>query len=160
MPNMQRLTWQGIALHAGHLPGYPASHGCIRLPVRFSELLFTVTQYGSPVIIADQASPHSSALQAGLILPDAIAKSADTAKSNANSSKKTKGPASEEPVTSILVSAADRKAYLMTDGISRPRGRSARVLCLTKCRLALRRQDGRSNRMPPISACVGLPRVL
>jgi hypothetical protein len=46
MPNMQRLTWQGVALHAGHLPGYPASHGCIRLPVRFSELLYSVTQHG------------------------------------------------------------------------------------------------------------------
>ena len=54
MPNMQRLTWCGVALHAGHLPGYPASHGCIRLPIRFSELLFSVTQHGSPVIIADQ----------------------------------------------------------------------------------------------------------
>ena len=40
MPNMQRLTWRGVALHAGHLPGYPASHGCIRLPIRFSELYF------------------------------------------------------------------------------------------------------------------------
>ena len=59
MPNMQRLTWCGVALHAGHLPGYPASHGCIRLPIRFSELLFSVTQHGSPVIIADQDSPHS-----------------------------------------------------------------------------------------------------
>jgi hypothetical protein len=116
MPNMQRLTWHGIALHAGHLPGYPASHGCIRLPIRFSELLFSVTQHGSPVIIADQDSPHSSALQAGLILPDDIAKGADTAKSNASSSKKTKSPANEEPVMSILVSGADRKAYLMTDG--------------------------------------------
>ena len=62
MPNMQRLTWQGVALHAGHLPGYPASHGCIRLPVRFSELLFSVTQHGTPVIIAD----HDFSAQCGL----------------------------------------------------------------------------------------------
>src|SRR5262245_14314781 len=40
MPNMQRLTWKGIALHAGNLPGYPASHGCVRLPTQFSSLLF------------------------------------------------------------------------------------------------------------------------
>ena len=39
MPNMNRLTWSGIALHAGHLPGYPASHGCVRLPKEFSALL-------------------------------------------------------------------------------------------------------------------------
>src|SRR4030095_4375982 len=36
MPFMQRLTWKGIALHAGHLPGYPASHGCVRLPAKFA----------------------------------------------------------------------------------------------------------------------------
>ncbi|HEY0310082.1 MAG TPA: L,D-transpeptidase family protein, partial [Luteimonas sp.] len=40
MPFMQRLTWDGVALHAGHLPGYPASHGCIRLPPDFAERLF------------------------------------------------------------------------------------------------------------------------
>src|SRR3954468_23369998 len=44
MPNMQRLTWRGVALHAGNLPGYPASHGCIRLPTSFSKMLFSVTQ--------------------------------------------------------------------------------------------------------------------
>ena len=46
MPNMQRLTWRGIALHAGNLPGYPASHGCIRLPIKFSSLLFGATELG------------------------------------------------------------------------------------------------------------------
>jgi hypothetical protein len=52
MPNMNRLTWSGIALHAGNLPGYPASHGCIRLPMKFSELLFGITHVGTPVILA------------------------------------------------------------------------------------------------------------
>ena len=48
MPNMQRLTWSGIAIHAGDLPGYPASAGCIRLPLQFSSLLFeqTALSYG------------------------------------------------------------------------------------------------------------------
>ena len=46
MPYMQRLTWQGIALHAGNLPGYPASHGCIRLPYEFSKKLYGVTAMG------------------------------------------------------------------------------------------------------------------
>ena len=56
MPNMQRLTWQGIALHAGKLPGYPASHGCIRLPHKFSELLFGATKLGMTVVITSH--PH------------------------------------------------------------------------------------------------------
>ena len=51
MPNMQRLTWKGVALHAGKLPGYPASHGCIRLPIKFSELLFGATKLGMTVVI-------------------------------------------------------------------------------------------------------------
>ena len=52
MPNMNRLTWSGIALHAGNLPGYPASHGCVRLPLGFSAKLFEVTHLGTPVIIS------------------------------------------------------------------------------------------------------------
>ena len=43
MPNMQRLTWTGIAMHSGNLPGYPASHGCIRIPYDVSQLLFSAT---------------------------------------------------------------------------------------------------------------------
>jgi lipoprotein-anchoring transpeptidase ErfK/SrfK len=63
MPNMQRLTWGGIALHAGALPGYPASHGCIRLPMEFSRLLFGVTSLGSRVhIIADTPPSANQAL--------------------------------------------------------------------------------------------------
>jgi hypothetical protein len=52
MPYMQRLTWSGIALHAGVLPGYPASHGCIRMPHGFAERLFERTKVGMRVIIA------------------------------------------------------------------------------------------------------------
>src|SRR6266705_2352175 len=54
MPYMERVTWGGIALHAGDLPGYPDSHGCIRLPLEFSKLLFGVTMKGATVIIADK----------------------------------------------------------------------------------------------------------
>jgi lipoprotein-anchoring transpeptidase ErfK/SrfK len=58
MPYMQRLTWDGIALHAGNLPGYPASHGCVRLPYAFSKLLFGVTTTGVTVVVAqDHAAP-------------------------------------------------------------------------------------------------------
>ncbi len=52
MPNMQRITWSGVALHAGHLPGYPASHGCIRLYYSFSKWLFGVTEMGTRVIVS------------------------------------------------------------------------------------------------------------
>jgi L,D-transpeptidase-like protein len=58
MPFMQRLTWSGIALHAGVLPGRPASHGCIRMPIGFAERLFEHTKLGMRVIVVrDDISP-------------------------------------------------------------------------------------------------------
>jgi hypothetical protein len=55
MPYMQRLTEKGIAIHAGDLPGYPASHGCIRLPNAFAKDLYAITEIGTPVMITDDA---------------------------------------------------------------------------------------------------------
>jgi hypothetical protein len=52
MPHMQRITWSGIALHGGVLPGYPASHGCVRMPFDFAERLFDATAMGMRVIVA------------------------------------------------------------------------------------------------------------
>jgi hypothetical protein len=58
MPFMQRITWSGIALHAGALPGYPASHGCIRMPYAFAEQLFDLTRMGMRVVVVrDDMSP-------------------------------------------------------------------------------------------------------
>jgi hypothetical protein len=57
MPYMQRLTWSGIAMHSGNLPGYPASHGCIRLPYDFSQLLFKATANGGTVVVGDGKTP-------------------------------------------------------------------------------------------------------
>jgi L,D-transpeptidase catalytic domain len=52
MPHMQRITWSGIALHGGLLPGYPASHGCVRMPFDFAEQLFDETPLGLRVVVA------------------------------------------------------------------------------------------------------------
>src|SRR5712671_6595930 len=51
MPHMQRITWSGIALHGGVLPGYPASHGCVRMPFDFAARLFDPTRLGMRVIV-------------------------------------------------------------------------------------------------------------
>jgi lipoprotein-anchoring transpeptidase ErfK/SrfK len=50
MPYMQRITWGGVALHAGRVPGYPASHGCIRLPRTFARRLYGITNYSSTIV--------------------------------------------------------------------------------------------------------------
>ena len=55
MPFMQRLTWDGVALHAGRNPGFPASHGCIRLPTAFAKKLFEITSLGATVEVTDEA---------------------------------------------------------------------------------------------------------
>jgi lipoprotein-anchoring transpeptidase ErfK/SrfK len=57
MPFMQRLTDDGIALHAGRIPGYPASHGCIRLPPEFAKLLYAETKLGMTVTVQDEDQP-------------------------------------------------------------------------------------------------------
>lgn len=115
MPNMQRLTWKGIALHAGNLPGYPASHGCVRLPKQFSELLFSITQIATPVIIADQKTEYSSVVRPDLILPKEMADIAEQAQEKGEKDSKKKN-AVQETAESILISGADQKAYLMEDG--------------------------------------------
>jgi hypothetical protein len=55
MPFMQRLTWDGVALHAGRIPGHPASHGCVRLPTGFAKLLFGATKVGTTVTISGES---------------------------------------------------------------------------------------------------------
>lgn len=73
MPHMQRLTWNGIALHGGPLPGYAASHGCVRMPYRFAEKLFDMTRIGMRVIVSpDDATPVAFTHPA-LLVPDAQA---------------------------------------------------------------------------------------
>lgn len=63
MPWMQRLTWGGVALHAGRVPGYPASHGCIRLPHGFAKKLYGITRFHSTIVIV-AGEPLASAEEA------------------------------------------------------------------------------------------------
>ena len=111
MPHMERLTWDGIALHAGKLPGYPASHGCVRLPPAFAAKLYAITEVGTPVIIAGDATHPATVVDPGLLL-GATAKQELTkvAKKTKPVFAKTKG------VTSILVSSADKSIYVIQNG--------------------------------------------
>lgn len=79
MPFMQRLTWGGIALHAGNLPGYPASHGCIRLPLAFARLLYGISALGMTVVITDAAEMPVAVAAPGMLKasPSAGAPDAD-----------------------------------------------------------------------------------
>jgi chemotaxis protein histidine kinase CheA len=73
MPNMQRITWNGIALHGGPLPGYAASHGCVRMPYGFAEKLFDKTRIGMRVIIAPNDAAPVEFSHPALFMPNAQA---------------------------------------------------------------------------------------
>jgi len=118
MPNMNRLTWSGIALHAGALPGYPASHGCVRLPLDFSARLFSLTHLGTPVIIYGSHSDPWELIHPGLVLgsqqeaelEEAVAK----LKGKSHPSDWSEGES--QPITSLIVSSADRTMTLIENG--------------------------------------------
>lgn len=69
MPNMQRITWSGYAMHGGPLPGYPASHGCIRLPYSFAKQLFGITNMHGRVIVSDNPVAPKSIAHSKLFQP-------------------------------------------------------------------------------------------
>lgn len=111
MPFMQRLTWDGIALHAGNLPGYPASHGCIRLPSDFAQLLYEITSLGLTVVISDDA-PIPEIVHTPVEISPSL--TGDYAGSNSFSWQPSKSPSG--PV-SIVVSGRDQRIVVLRNGI-------------------------------------------
>ncbi len=71
MPNMQRITWNGVALHGGPLPGYAASHGCVRMPFGFAEKMFEKTRIGMRVIISPNDAAPVEFSHPALFMPNA-----------------------------------------------------------------------------------------
>ena len=113
MPYMERVTWGGIALHAGDLPGYPDSHGCVRLPLEFSKLLFGITMKGATVIIADEHSAPAETVHPGLFFSQSGPESEPEAAGQFewNPEKSDSGP------VSVLVSSADKTLYVYRNGV-------------------------------------------
>ena len=126
MPFMQRITWSGVALHAGHVPGYPASHGCVRLPYAFSERLFGITATGATVVIRSgleepqrtPTAPFSSASATANAGVDAAASQAYPADAWAWHPEK----APSGPIT-IVLSTRDEMLVVMRDSIEVGRAR-------------------------------------
>jgi hypothetical protein len=123
MPYMQRLTWTGIAMHSGQLPGYAASHGCIRLPYDFSVLLYDATAKGGTVVIGDGKTPQPYlASNPGLMLAPkdfspAMLRSLAANEYDWNPERSPTGP------ITIVVSSADKALYVYRNG--NPIGRAA-----------------------------------
>jgi lipoprotein-anchoring transpeptidase ErfK/SrfK len=123
MPYMQRLTWSGIAMHSGKLPGYPASHGCIRLPYDFSQLLFKTTANGGTVVVGDgkTPTPHLASNPGLLLAPKDF--SPEMLHPLAKDEYDWKPERSTEGPITIVVSSADDALYVYRNG--NPIGRAA-----------------------------------
>jgi len=123
MPNMQRLTWSGIAMHSGNLPGYPASHGCVRMPYDFSTLLFSITGSGGTVVIGDNKTqqPHFAANPGLLLAPKDF--TPEMLKTLAKGEYQWEPERSTTGPITLMVSSADRTVYVYRNG--EPIGRAA-----------------------------------
>src|SRR5450756_1835643 len=117
MPNMQRITWNGIALHGGPLPGYAASHGCVRMPYGFAEKLFDKTRIGMRVIISPNDAAPVEFSHPALFVPSAEAIAAAPARSE---DLKQKAAAKAAELGTQLDSAkADAKSKLDDDAAAK-----------------------------------------
>ncbi len=116
MPNMQRLTWTGIAMHSGNLPGYPASHGCIRLPFDFSQLLFRETSKGGTVVVGDGKVPvpHLASNPGLLLAPKDL--NSEMVRPLASNEYDWKPDRSASGPITMVVSAADKAIYVYRNG--------------------------------------------
>ena len=116
MPNMQRLTWTGIAMHSGNLPGYPASHGCIRLPYDFSQLLFSATAKGGTVVVGDGKVPvpHLASNPGLMLAPKDF--TPEMLRPLANNDYDWNPERSPSGPITMVVSAADKAIYVYRNG--------------------------------------------
>ena len=116
MPYMQRLTWDGIALHGGHLPGYPASHGCVRLPQAFAEKLFGITRFGDSVVVANAKASPASLVHPAVLAPVTAGGQAAHPALSAYEVYWNEAASPEGPV-SILVSLYDQRVSVLRNGV-------------------------------------------
>lgn len=118
MPYQERLTMDGVALHAGGLPGYPESHGCVHLPLEFSKLLFGITDLGMTVVVTGKAGVPSLAAADGVLAPVLPGGGADPhVPLGPNEAYRwTPEAAPAGPVT-IVVSESDNRVVVMRNGV-------------------------------------------
>ena len=117
MPFMQRLTWDGVALHAGKLPGYPASHGCVRLPYEFARVLFDTTDFGMTVVVADETSAILNVAHPSVFAPVSFASSDKAPRLSWFENYRWEPEKSPKGPVSVLISTTDQRAIVMRNGI-------------------------------------------
>ncbi len=125
MPYTQRLTWSGVALHAGGLPGYPSSHGCVHLPSKFSEELFAISPMGMTVVVADDKTAVVDVAHPPAFAPVDARTGAASVPERLKSDQefRLEPEKSRHGPVSILMSAADRRVLVMRNGVEIGRAR-------------------------------------
>src|SRR5207248_1922141 len=126
MPNMQRITWNGVALHGGPLPGYAASHGCVRMPYGFAEKLFEKTWIGMRVIISPNAAEPVEFSHPALFVPNAEAIAAAPAKAEALPREAVEAAKAAEE-TKKAAATATRDTALLTASLRKLEGLKSRA---------------------------------
>lgn len=117
MPFMQRLTWDGVALHAGGLPGYPASHGCVRLPLPFAEKLFNATAAGTVVVIAARDTSPPTVTSPGLFAPVDATGAPITPLEPADGGFQWHPERAPDGPLTVLLSTRDRRMIVLRDAV-------------------------------------------
>ncbi len=119
MPYTERLTWDGVALHAGGLPGYPSSHGCIHLPTEFARLLFEVSPKGMTVVIANHHEKPTEVVHPAALSPVDARTGASIKVSRLSPSEefRWRPEASSAGPVSIVMSGADQRVLVYRNGI-------------------------------------------
>src|SRR5258706_355408 len=112
MPNMQRITWNGVALHGGPLPGYAASHGCVRMPYGFAEKLFKTTRIGMRVIISPNDTEPVEFSHPALFVPNREAIAAASAKAETLAREATEAARTADEAKKAAATAARETASL------------------------------------------------
>ena len=125
MPYTQRLTWDGVALHAGGLPGYPSSHGCVHLPSKFSEELFNVSPMGMTVVVVNESTAPSDVAHPPAFAPvDAASGAAAVpARLAADQEFRLEPEKSPHGPVSIVMSASDQRVLVLRNGVEIGRAR-------------------------------------
>jgi lipoprotein-anchoring transpeptidase ErfK/SrfK len=116
MPYQERLTWDGVALHAGGLPGYPSSHGCVHLPLEFSKLLFGIESLGGTVVITGGHDEPQRLAAAGLLEPSVAGSNPPPPLPSGQQFSWNPAASPAGPV-SIIVSTTDRQAVILRNGV-------------------------------------------
>jgi len=126
MPNMQRITWNGVALHGGPLPGYAASHGCVRMPYGFAEKLFETTRIGMRVIISPNEAEPVEFSHPALFVPNPEAIAAAPAKAEALPREAAEAAKAADEAKKAAATAA-RETASLTSSLRKLEGLKARA---------------------------------